>query len=727
MNTSNPQSAFLGNPTLFTSAPAIDYAETDLGYVGSQNKFLLKIPNGQITIDAKRGQVFMIANATQAIDISGFGSGLNRFFTDHLAFEILRYFPTANTDNHFNGLGLHGVYDSKFERIIITKLDYIPQPNKQVYYDEALQKFYVNQPIAGNTSVKRYVNLTDVEYFCNKSWTASFNLNTKAWVSFHTYIPNFYIGENNFYYSGLNEGCDLTAIAVIEIPSPTTTSTTTAVPLQCALNGEAIYSDTDAHWENVGVPYCGEGSCVTYQNQIDTNPNSLTFGDIQYIEVLPNICNTAANYVAYGSAYCVECNAYQDYIDNNPCSSTVGNIETNLLGSGAPCDYEPAWVNTGDPYCEVTDPVTRTCTSFQLQTNTNPCYTNVEQTRIIVSPIDVCNTQPIWVQLPENVNYTCVYNDATGLYDEHYIERDENPCSNSYTQTQTGGLVPGGEGNVKCNEFPNRWYRLRECYTQELFWSSAYSTQAPNQPTEGDLVAGFVPPNPPTPGRNTTFIVIGIVIIDPGSSPAIGIERLGATECFSTTTTTTTKHVYAFARNTQISPAVDLCNLGFPNTGVGGSPAYLSGAVQYAPLVPFETNNLVNATTGNPVSGGNKTWYLASGFNLKYHYSVFIDIDGGIGNWVQCSGAAYQAYTVTLVGRSTAIDACAYPIDVSNQTLYADYDQTDGSTVPRFYTDELCSLKFVGNDFWYAWQLGAGTKYSGQISNLGATSNITAC
>jgi hypothetical protein len=66
-------------------------------------------------------------------------------------------------------------------------------------------------------------------------------MNTKAWVSFHTYIPNFYIGENGFYYSGLNEGCELSAVAVTEIPSPTTTTTTTAVPLECALNGTATY------------------------------------------------------------------------------------------------------------------------------------------------------------------------------------------------------------------------------------------------------------------------------------------------------------------------------------------------------------------------------------------------------------------------------------------------------------------------------------------------------
>jgi hypothetical protein len=237
IDTSNPQAAYLGNPTLFGGAPPIDFAETDLGYVGCQNKMLLKIPQGQVTIDAKRGQIFLITG-TQANDISGFGSGLNRFFTDHLSFEILRYYPTVDIDNNFKNIGLHGVYDSKFERIIITKLDYIPQPDKEIFYDEVAKEFYINQPTAGNTSVKRFVSVTDLEYFCNKSWTASFNLNTKSWVSFHSYLPNFYIGENNFFYSGLNESCDITAVAVTEIPSSTTTTTTTVI-YYCNLSGTA--------------------------------------------------------------------------------------------------------------------------------------------------------------------------------------------------------------------------------------------------------------------------------------------------------------------------------------------------------------------------------------------------------------------------------------------------------------------------------------------------------
>ena len=242
IDTSNPQAAYIGNNRLFSSAPAVDFAETDLGYAGSQNKFLLKIPQGQITVDAKRGQVFLISG-NAAVDITSFGSGVNRFFTDHLAFEILRYFPTVNTDNHFNGCGLHGVYDSKFERIIITKLDYIPI-NPNIKYDDVTQDFYIDRDYTQvpppPLTVRKIVKLTDREYFCNKSFTMSFNFNTKSWISYHTYLPNFYLGDNNFFYSGLNEGCDVEAIAVTIIPSPTTTTTTTVI-LNCNLNGTAEY------------------------------------------------------------------------------------------------------------------------------------------------------------------------------------------------------------------------------------------------------------------------------------------------------------------------------------------------------------------------------------------------------------------------------------------------------------------------------------------------------
>ncbi len=248
IDTSNPKAAYVGNSQLFASAPPIDFAETDLGFVGSQNKMLLKIPQGQVTIDAKRGQVFLV-QGTQVKDLSAFGSGMNRWFTDHLAFEILKYFPEVDTDNHFTGVGLHGVFDSKYDRVIITKLDYIPKSNN-IIYDAQDRKFYIVEELVTGQPIRTEVYLTDEDYFCNKSWSVSYNFNTSSWISFHTYLPNFYIAENNFFYSGLNDCCSPLEVIVAEIiPNPPTTTTTTtlgcgflatAVEQSCLLDGYVI-------------------------------------------------------------------------------------------------------------------------------------------------------------------------------------------------------------------------------------------------------------------------------------------------------------------------------------------------------------------------------------------------------------------------------------------------------------------------------------------------------
>ena len=278
IDTSNPQAAYVGNPNMFKGAPPIDFAETDLGYVGSQNKMLLKIPQGQITVDAKRGQVFLI-QGTQVEDLSAFGSGMNRFFTDHLAFEILRYFPKVDTDNNFNGIGLHGVYDSKFDRVILTKLDYIPL-SVDIQYDTTTKDFYIEEPIGNNVYSRTVVSLKDSDYFCNKSWTLSFNVNTKSWISFHSYIPNWYIAENNFFYSGINGCCDefdFVAGSIVPTPSTTTTtssststSTTTSTTTikDCTIEGELILTNCDIE---------GEGYIIPQQCQRPMNLQTLNF------------------------------------------------------------------------------------------------------------------------------------------------------------------------------------------------------------------------------------------------------------------------------------------------------------------------------------------------------------------------------------------------------------------------------------------------------------------
>ena len=376
IDTSNPQAAYIGNPRLFDSSPPIDFAETDLGYVGAQNKFLLKIPQGQVTIDAKRGQVFLIQGA-KVLDITGYGSGVNRFMTDHLPFEILEHFPNINTDNHFNGIGMHGVYDSKFERIIITKLDYIPT-SSAVKYDEDKEEFYVNinsssfpqpaPPIPANDPIApeaeptniterktddpetppiRIVYLDDPEYFCNKSWTMSFDFNSKSWISFHSYLPNFYIGENNFYYSGIN-GCCVTdqspnlEIIAGPIKKPviiTTTTSTTSKPLFTTTTTSSTTLDCEISGGNFIPTDCtmtGGTGIITVPPTTTTticarpsNLNELYFGEgYQIVGDSAQLGTTASKDDACGAANFIMANPAVALSIQTPVNVEYGEGET---------------------------------------------------------------------------------------------------------------------------------------------------------------------------------------------------------------------------------------------------------------------------------------------------------------------------------------------------------------------------------------------------------------
>ncbi len=189
---------FLGSSLFLKQVPPLDLsADNNLGYLGTQHKFLAKSEYGHITLDAKRGQVFLIPKRTNTyqkpatIDLSN--TGMSKFFTESLDFQIKKQFPEVDIDNHFKGIGLHGVYDSKYDRLIITKLDYEPLLSTMTYIDG---KFYV-----GSTEVE----LSDERYFCNRSFTVSYDFDSKAWISLHTYLPNFYVGESNYFYTGLND------------------------------------------------------------------------------------------------------------------------------------------------------------------------------------------------------------------------------------------------------------------------------------------------------------------------------------------------------------------------------------------------------------------------------------------------------------------------------------------------------------------------------------------
>jgi hypothetical protein len=170
--------------------PPLEFAETDLGFNGTQHVFFLKTEFGHVSIDAKRGKVFLLAG-NKAKDLTDEESNVSSFFQRYLPFKLAKHFPNYDIDNNYAGVGLHGVFNGK--RFIITKLDYEPIKSGIIY--EGNQVFKYNGQI---------INLSNPEYFCNKSFTISFDFSTGRWISFHSYVPNFYVNGVKEFYSGLN-------------------------------------------------------------------------------------------------------------------------------------------------------------------------------------------------------------------------------------------------------------------------------------------------------------------------------------------------------------------------------------------------------------------------------------------------------------------------------------------------------------------------------------------
>jgi len=182
LDSNNPQALELGNASMFNQKP-IDLSTSDTGYLGSQHKAFIKTTHGGFWVDARRGHIYQVSGSSGVDEISN--KGTMNWFKEHLPFQIIKDIPNFPIDNTFKGIGIAMGWDERFHRLFITKLDYRlkPQYRKLVTYEN--KKLYYNDTI---------IELGDPTYFENKSWTASYSVLIKAWLSFHSFLPNNYIG-----------------------------------------------------------------------------------------------------------------------------------------------------------------------------------------------------------------------------------------------------------------------------------------------------------------------------------------------------------------------------------------------------------------------------------------------------------------------------------------------------------------------------------------------------
>ena len=125
-----------GNGSVFDKRPQ-ELRFTDLGFQGTQHSDMVSTPYGHFTVDAKRGQVFLADKVISDV-IGDKDSGMKSWFREQLPFKILKQFPQIDIDNKFKGIGLSMGYDNRFDRIFLTKKDYISKGNPCLAYDDKI-------------------------------------------------------------------------------------------------------------------------------------------------------------------------------------------------------------------------------------------------------------------------------------------------------------------------------------------------------------------------------------------------------------------------------------------------------------------------------------------------------------------------------------------------------------------------------------------------------------
>jgi hypothetical protein len=184
---------YTGNNALFSS-PGQELSNAQLGYAGSQHNAYILTELGAVWVDAKRGVVMATIGGMSEISSSN-----KNWFKSNLPFFILRDFNNVNIDNPYhykNPIGILITYDNKYQRVIITKHDAKLLPNVTATYNPTNHTFY-------NKDGKE-IAITDTNYFIQKSFTISYSLTMKEWSGFHSYIPTWYISQNQFFLSGNN-------------------------------------------------------------------------------------------------------------------------------------------------------------------------------------------------------------------------------------------------------------------------------------------------------------------------------------------------------------------------------------------------------------------------------------------------------------------------------------------------------------------------------------------
>lgn len=215
----------IGSGNIFSVKPQ-RIIPNETGYAGTRTlSGCLMTKMGYLFVSHHEGKIFLLGQ--QLREISAYG--MREWFQENLQFEYFQQLEKfnyntpeegPNSPHASNGVGFTVVFDEEYNRIIITKRDFV--------LEEEIFTSGTSQPSGGDIRIRNgwpeeYVvgfstgpssqgewlpATTGNAKIKDRSYTISFSLNARqgkgAWASFHSYKPGIYLYNENNFFSALN-------------------------------------------------------------------------------------------------------------------------------------------------------------------------------------------------------------------------------------------------------------------------------------------------------------------------------------------------------------------------------------------------------------------------------------------------------------------------------------------------------------------------------------------
>lgn len=186
---------------------AVTNADPNYEYGACNSRLgIINTPNGLFWISQEQGKIFQFAGGLQNIA----QDGMKFWFNQYLPSQLLKDFPQFQlTDNPLIGIGCMAVYDSMNDLAYFMKRDYKVREEYKDRLTYAQDNVFF---LRGRTKVY----LGDPVYFEDASWTISYDIKTRAWISFHDWKPDHVLPSRSHFLTvkgrGIwkhNDRCDL--------------------------------------------------------------------------------------------------------------------------------------------------------------------------------------------------------------------------------------------------------------------------------------------------------------------------------------------------------------------------------------------------------------------------------------------------------------------------------------------------------------------------------------